>query len=128
MSKGRRPYRGRMTNRTFGNGGFGLAFQFTHTAGQVAEALRGHFSPDDLAELARMVDRAADRRRRKGKDTGRGPALARLLQRASRPPAIEAPIQVFDRHLYVYPDGVVPCAPAAPGTWSSSCSTEKLTG
>lgn len=91
------PYAERMR---YGLGGAGLsfgAFQPTHDSDQVAEALRGHMPDDELRELAAQVTKAADRRRRKRKNSDLLDGLARLLSRASRPPALTGPTQVFDR-------------------------------
>lgn len=78
--------------------GTGSPFGMTHTADQVADALRGYFAREDLAQLARLVRKTGDRRNRRRKDSGRLHPLADILTQASRLPAITAPIQVFDRH------------------------------
>lgn len=69
----------------------------THTAEQVAEALRGHLSADDLAETARQLVKAVKRRNRSRKDSTHLSTLLALVAKASRPPALTGPLEVFDR-------------------------------
>lgn len=74
-----------------------FGFEMTHTADQVAEALRGHFPAGELRELAARVDKLVDRRRRRRKHTGRLPALARLLELAAQPTVgPPQPFRVYD--------------------------------
>lgn len=86
-----------MKRHTFGAGlSFG-AFQPTHTGDQVAEALRGHLSADELAETARQLVKAVKRRNRSRKDSTHLSTLLALVDKASRPPALTGPLEVFDR-------------------------------
>ena len=66
-----------------------FGFQQTHTAEQVETALRGHLPPQQLAELANHIAKAARRRRRKGKNPGQLPALQQLLRKASNQPKLD---------------------------------------
>lgn len=69
----------------------------THTAEQVADALRGHLSADDLAETARQLAKAVKRRNRSRKDSTHLSNLLALVDKASRAPALTDPIEVFDQ-------------------------------
>lgn len=83
------------TGGSFGAPPFGLAFQATHTPDQVAGALRGHFTPAELLELAGMVGKDLGRRHRMGKRKGQLAALRLILSTAARPAVIPCAFQLF---------------------------------
>lgn len=85
---------GGMTSQPFGAG---PPFLPTHSADQVVDALRGHMPADELTEIARQLRKAVKRRNRSRKDSTDLSNLLALVHRASQPPALTGPVEVFDR-------------------------------
>lgn len=75
-------------------GPFG-GFDQTRTQAETAEVLRGHYSPEKLAALAKQVSKAVNRRRRTKKAPNDLQDLLGLLLEASHPPALDVPTQIF---------------------------------